>query len=312
MTAAHPACRVDGVLLLDKPAGPSSNQALQRVKHLFRARKAGHAGTLDPMASGLLPVLFGDATKFASYSADATKEYEATVLLGVRTSTGDLTGEVVERRPVESCADEINSVLGRFRGCILQTPPMHSALKRGGRPLYEMARRGQTIHREPRAVRIHALVLRGTRPGEVDLRITCSKGTYIRVLAEDIGAALGCGGTLKVLRRTRVGDFDVDAATGVDALERMAPGERLRLLLPVDAALKHLPLVTLDDVQAARVGNGQPIEIRPSGRGSMRMYAQASGRFLGLGEAADGTLRPLRLVGQSEQDPVRRGGAQMT
>lgn len=299
-SSVRAARQVDGVLLLDKPAGPSSNQALQRVKHLFGARKAGHAGTLDPMASGLLPIMLGEATKFASHSAEADKVYEATVLLGVRTSTGDLAGEVLERRPVDYSPSAVESVLARFRGSVLQTPPMYSALKLGGQPLYRMARRGQTVEREPRRIRIDELTLRSVRPDELDLRIACSKGTYIRVLAEDIGAALGCGAALKALRRTRVGRFTIDDATELAALEGMTSDERAALLLPVDAAVADLPEVTLNDVQAVRIGHGQPVEIpeRRIGSGALRLYAGSSGRFLGLGEMADGTVRPLRLVGR--------------
>ena len=294
---------VDGVLLLDKPSGPSSNQALQRVKRLFAARKAGHAGTLDPIATGLLPILLGEATKFSSYSLEAAKEYEATVLLGVRTTTGDLEGEVLRELPVEVNVDELEAALARFRGPIMQTPPMHSALKKDGQPLYRLARRGEHVAREARPVEIHRLDLVGVRGNEVDLVVACSKGTYIRVLAEDIGAALGCGATLKQLRRTRVGAFHIGQAVTLDALEAMTDEERVAMLLPADAGLEHLGAVRLSAFEARLVRNGQPVEIADPSRGRqegpLRLYA--SDRFLGLGESRSGRLYPLRLIAGAER-----------
>jgi tRNA pseudouridine55 synthase len=269
---------------------------------LFGARKAGHAGTLDPLATGLLPILFGEATKFASYSADASKEYEATILLGVRTSTGDVTGEILEQRPVRCSGPALDAVLDRFRGTIQQTPPMHSALKRDGQPLYRMARRGEVVHREPRTVRIDELVLLGEiRGDEIVLRVACSKGTYIRVLAEDIGAALGCGGTLKCLRRTRVGSFRVGHGFSLEALEGMLAHERTTTLLPIDAGLDALPELAISAEQAAHICRGQPVGIPQScmTERTFRLYGKPSGSFLGLGEASGGTLRALRLVSQA-------------
>ena len=300
---------VDGVLLLDKPAGPSSNQALQRVRRLFGACKAGHSGTLDPLATGLLPILFGEATKFASYSTDASKTYEATVLLGVRTSTGDITGEVLEEQAVQCSPQAIETALDRFRGSIHQTPPMHSALKRDGQPLYRMARRGEVVFREPRPVRIDELVLLGEiRRAEIGLRVACSKGTYIRVLAEDIGAQLGCGGTLKELRRTRVGSFDVRHAFPLNALEDMLPEEREATLLPVDAGLDELPDLVLSDDQVTRICRGQPVALQQSQikTRTYRLYGKSSGSFLGLGEASGETLRALRLVSQTGRAPAQQ------
>jgi tRNA pseudouridine55 synthase len=300
---------VDGVLLLDKPAGPSSNQALQRVKRLFGARKAGHSGTLDPLATGLLPILFGEATKFASYSADASKSYEATVLLGVRTSTGDITGEILERQAIRCSRQALELALDPFRGSIHQTPPMYSALKRDGQPLYRMARRGEVVFREPRPVRIDELVLVGEiRGDEIDLRVTCSKGTYIRVLAEDIGAALGCGGTLKHLRRTRVGSFDIENALTLNALENTLPQDRKATLLPIDAGLHELPDLALSDDQVTRVRQGQPVDLQQSQMldGTFRLYGEFSGSFQGLGEASGGTVRALRLVSQAGATPIQQ------
>lgn len=295
---ARAARDVDGVLLLDKPGGPSSNQALQRVKRLFGARKAGHAGTLDPMATGLLPIHFGESTKFASYSAEAVKGYEATILLGTRTTSGDVTGEVLEERPVTCSPRDIVAVLDRFRGTLYQIPPMYSAIKQGGQPLYKLARRGKEVERKSRPVQIDELALCAVRSMEVDVRVTCSKGTYIRVLAEDIGEALGCGGTLKRLRRTRVGSFDVKDAVDLEALERMTPAQREAALLPIDAGLEPLPRLDLSESQVLRVRNGQVLNVGSVevAEGNVRLYVENSGLFLGLGEVAAGNLRPLRLI----------------
>src|SRR4051812_47701901 len=202
-----PARDVDGVLLLDKPSGISSNAALQSARRLFAARRAGHTGTLDPMATGLLVLCFGEATKFSGALLDADKAYAARVRLGARTSTGDAEGEVIERREVRAGPAQIEAALARFRGGIEQVPPMHSAIKHLGRPLYAYARKGETVERSARRVVIRELVLEGMSGEEIDLRVACSKGTYIRTLAEDIGEALGCGGHLSALRRTAVGPF---------------------------------------------------------------------------------------------------------
>ena len=205
---------IDGALLLDKPVGLSSNAALQRAKRVFGASKAGHAGTLDPLASGLLLVLLGEATKFAGPLLDADKEYLATVKLGETTTTGDAEGTVLERKAVDVSARELDAVLAKFRGTIDQLPPMHSALKRDGVPLYKLARKGLTVERKPRRVQVHELRLLGFEPPRVELQVRCSKGTYIRSLAEDIGAALGTGAHLAALRRTASGGFSVEDALG--------------------------------------------------------------------------------------------------
>jgi tRNA pseudouridine55 synthase len=289
---------IDGILLLDKPAGPSSNQALQRVKRLYGARKAGHAGTLDPLATGLLPVLLGEATKFAAYSSEAAKTYEADVLLGLRTTSGDLAGEVIERRPVAVCRHDIEAALERFRGHISQIPPMYSALKQQGEPLYRIARRGGEVSRQPRAVHIAMLSLLDFAGDRIELRIECSKGTYIRVLAEDLGAALGCGATLERLRRTGVGGFRVDAALELDTLERMSPDQRLEALLPVDAALQELPRLELPAGDATRLRQGQAVDLATARApmASVRLYEEGPGRFLGLGQTTRGTLCALRMI----------------
>jgi tRNA pseudouridine55 synthase len=294
--------RVDGVLILDKPAGPTSNATLQRVRRLFRAERAGHAGTLDPLATGLLPILFGDATKFGGEMLDADKRYRATIALGVRTSTGDAEGEVLERRPVNVGQAAIDTVLRGFVGRIEQMPPMHSALKHAGRPLYAYARAGETVPRELRTVTIHALRLEALAEDRLEVDVRCSKGTYIRALAEDIGAALGCGAHLAVLTRTEAGPFRLADAHPLDALERASDAERLRLLRPADSLLGHLPRSTLDPRAAARFAHGQavaaPVEV-PSGR--LRVYDPA-GALLGVGTCgADRLVRPRRLVRQDGQ-----------
>ncbi|MDR7095629.1 tRNA pseudouridine(55) synthase TruB [Hydrogenophaga laconesensis] len=251
---------VHGVLLLDKPLGLSSNQALQKAKWLLRAEKAGHTGTLDPLASGVLPLCFGAATKFSQLHLDADKTYETTVRLGVKTSTGDAEGDVIQSRPVECSVGQVVEVLDRFMGPIEQIPPMHSALKKDGKALYEYARDGETVEREPRRVVIHDLELldmqlQGDSP-ELRLRVRCSKGTYIRTLGEDIGDALGCGGHLTMLRRTATGPFDVSQCIGLDALEALSAEERTDPLLPVQTLLQGHEAVTLDADHAGRFLSG--------------------------------------------------------
>lgn len=223
------------MLLLDKPAGMSSNAALQKAKWLFNAAKAGHTGTLDPMATGLLLLCFGKATKFAGALLDADKAYRATVQLGVTTDTADAEGRVLETRPVEVSQARAQEALARFTGEIEQVPPMYSALKRDGKPLYKYAREGIEVERAPRRVTIHELRLLSWQEDRFDIEVACSKGTYVRTLAADIGAALGCGAHLSALRRTRIGRFDVSDAITLAALEALAPEARDPCMLPVDA-----------------------------------------------------------------------------
>ena len=290
--------QVDGILLLDKPAGPSSNQVLQRIKRLLHARKAGHAGTLDPLATGLLPLLFGEATKFAPYLSDAYKTYEATILLGVTTTTGDLAGQVLKNSSVTVSSARLAEVIRRFIGTIEQIPPMHSALKRGGRPLYELARRGEVVVRAPRPVRITELAVIREHGNEVDIRVRCSKGTYIRVLAEDIGEALGCGATLKKLRRTAVGGFDIAQGVSGDDFEVLGEAEQAARLLPVDSALLHLPVTWLTPVQVRLVLQGQAVAMADAipDVESARLYDAQSRCFIGLGRRVDGCIHPVRLL----------------
>jgi tRNA pseudouridine55 synthase len=287
---------LDGILLLDKPAGPSSNQALQRARRLLQARKAGHAGTLDPLATGLLPVLFGEATKFSGALSDADKMYEATLWFGMVTTTGDLGGEILERRSVRITAEQLHQVAEKFRGEIRQVPPMHSALKVNGRPLYERARRGETLERASRLVHIAEFAVGEFRADECDIRVRCSKGTYIRTLAEDMGRVLGCGATLKRLRRTMVGSFDVGAAISLDALESRDAPSRESLFLPIDAALNHLPAIRLMPSAIAQVLRGQATAVEAGQMAIVRIYAADSNRFIGLGSVEEGLLRPRRLV----------------
>lgn len=297
-----PRRRVDGVLLLDKPAGMSSNAALQAARRLFNAEKSGHTGTLDPMATGLLPLCFGEATKFSGMLLDADKTYEATVRLGIVTTTADAEGEVIATHPVAVGEAGVRAVLERFIGEIEQVPPMYSALKHQGKPLYALAREGIEVERQARRVTIHAIELLSWQSEHFDLRVTCSKGTYIRTLAADIGTALGCGAHLASLRRTRVGAVDIAQAVTLDTLENMPTEARDRLLMPVDALVADLPGVMLSADEAAQLLRGQAIrwpgEGQPGQRRSFGLYRIAGPRgFIGLGEyCADGRFRPRRLI----------------
>jgi tRNA pseudouridine55 synthase len=287
---------LDGALLLDKPAGITSNAALQVAKRLYRARKAGHAGTLDPLASGLLLVLFGEATKFAGPLLDAPKDYLARVKLGETTSTGDAEGEVLERRSVDLPQAEIRAVLARFQGSIRQVPPMYSALKYQGRPLYELAREGKSVERRPRDVEIHELELLGRTTSELELRVRCSKGTYVRTLAEDIGAALGVGAHLVALRRTASGSLRVVDAMGLDQLAQLDEAGRDARLLGMADLLQDLPRAELEPAREARFRRGQAVPDSASREGLHAVFA-LDGRLIGLGKALpDGKLRPLRLT----------------
>jgi tRNA pseudouridine55 synthase len=291
---------IDGALLLDKPLGESSNSVLQRAKRLLSAQKAGHAGTLDPLASGLLIALFGEATKFAGLLLDSEKEYLATLKLGETTATGDAEGGILQRRDVSASEQDLREILSRFRGEIEQVPPMHSALKRDGTPLYKLARRGESVERAPRRVRILDLELIGYRSPVAELRVRCSKGTYIRTLAEDIGAALGTGGHLAALRRTASGRFRVESAVALPALEAMTAEERRKRLLPVDSLLSELPRVVLDAAAETRLRNGQALEMASLPEGVSAVYGPGGG-LIGLGRAESGRLRPLRLTQVTEK-----------
>lgn len=294
---------VHGVLLLDKAAGHSSNDVLIKAKRLLNAQKAGHTGTLDPFATGLLPLCFGEATKFAQDLLDADKTYETVVHLGVSTTTGDTEGEVLETRTVEVTRDLIETVLAQFRGEIDQVPPMHSALKRDGKPLYEYARAGVTLEREARRVTIHALELLGYCAPYLTLRVCCSKGTYIRVLGQDIGAALGCGAHLKALRRTRVGVLSLETATTLELLADTQEAARACLLAPVDALLSSFPSIILPSELAKRFLHGQRLALGKEGvamldvTGRVRVYHADDRQLLGTAQLMEfGVLAPERLV----------------
>jgi len=292
---------LDGALLLDKPLGLSSNAALQKAKRLLGAAKAGHAGTLDPLASGLLLVLLGEATKFAGPLLDADKEYLATLKLGERTSTGDAEGEVLDKRPVQVTEESVLRTLGRFRGETEQVPPMHSALKHKGTPLYRLARRGEQVARAPRRVRIADLQLIKQEETALVLRVVCSKGTYIRVLAEDIGQALGCGAHLSGLRRSASGRFRVDDGVTLEALERMAMDERRQRLLSLPALLEGLPRAELGAAEEARLRQGQALKISGLHAG-LCAVVRPDGAVIGLGSAdGEGGLKPLRLTQAAEK-----------
>jgi len=291
---------IDGALLVDKPVGLSSNAVLQQVKRLVGARKAGHAGTLDPLASGLLVILFGEATKFAGLLLESDKEYRATLKLGETTSTGDAEGAVLETKIVHVSNEQIVAVLERFRGEIEQLPPMHSALKRDGVPLYKLARRGQTVERSRRRVEIFELESTRFHPPLLELRVRCSKGTYIRTLAEDIGAALGTEAHLAALRRTASGRFLIEEAATPDDIARLNETQRQGRLLPMDKLLADLPRVELDAALELRLRNGQALKISGLQEGVSALYA-ADGALIGLGRAEGGVLRPLRLTQAAEK-----------
>jgi tRNA pseudouridine55 synthase len=286
-----------GLLLLDKRLGITSQAAVSRVKRLLRARKAGHTGTLDPLATGLLPVCVGEATKFSHLLLDAEKSYEATIRLGVTTTTGDLEGETLVELPVSVERPQVEEALGRFVGEIDQVPPMFSAIKHQGKPLYRLARQGIEVPREARRIHIRELALVELDGAMLKVNVTCSKGTYVRVLAEDIGSALGSGGSLAALRRTAVGNFRVSDAVSLDRLEELPAAARGARLLCVDAPLAALPRVDLDPEQARGLIGGRPCQADQGAPGLVRLYESPFGRFLGVGmRDAGGTIAPRRLL----------------
>ncbi len=295
--------KVDGVLLLDKPVGMSSNSALQKVRFMLKAQKAGHTGTLDPLASGLLPLCFGEATKFSADLLDADKEYEAEIKFGETTTTADAEGEVTSKRPVRFTEDKLLGTLKKFTGKISQVPPMYSALKRDGKRLYEIARKGETVDREPREIVISELELLGFTSPVAKVRVLCSKGTYVRVLAEDIGKDLGCGAHLLSLRRTKVGQLSVADSVPLKQVEKADVQGRLKLLAPIDSLLSTLKTVELEGEQANRFSHGQSISIAaPKKECKVKVYRLSDGSRELLGSArldADGRLIPGRLVSSS-------------
>lgn len=294
---------VSGVLLLDKPTGLSSNQALQAARRLFDASKAGHTGTLDPLATGLLPVCFGEATKVTQFLLGADKTYRVRARLGVTTRSGDSDGELLLERPVGVDEAGVMAALAARTGNIMQVPSMYSALKHGGERLYTLARRGEMVPRPARAVRISRLQLLSLASGEMELEVDCSKGTYVRSLVEDLGEALGCGAHVVALRRLRVGALDVEQAQTLEQLREFAIAGRSALdaqLVPIAQALTHLPQLRLSETDAASLQLGQTLPlIQPLPDGWVAVFTQEQ-VFVGMAEAADGRLLPRRLVSQVE------------
>jgi len=286
----------DGVLLLDKPAGITSTQALARSKRLLGSLKAGHTGTLDPFATGLLPIAFGEATKFSRFLIDAPKSYQATLQLGAETPTGDTESEPVKIGDVSCSSDQIDAVLARFLGISQQTPPMHSAVRVAGKRLYDYARKGEEVSRPARQVRVDELRrvdFEGTR---LTLDVSCSKGTYVRTLAQDIGRALGCGAYLVALRRTGVGTFRIEEALGLEGLAACGIEAARERLLPPEALVATLARLDATPEEARRFGHGRVIERGSGGVAEIAVFAP-DGRFLGVGrEAAPGSIAPLRLM----------------
>ncbi|HIR21685.1 MAG TPA: tRNA pseudouridine(55) synthase TruB [Candidatus Aphodousia faecalis] len=287
---------VDGVLLLDKPYAMTSNAALQTARRLLNAQKAGHTGTLDPLASGLLALTFGEATKFSADLLHADKTYIAGIKLGQKTTTGDLEGDFLQTRPVRVNRADIEKALDAFRGDILQVPPMFSALKRDGKTLYDLAREGVSIEREARSVRIEKLEILEFADELLTVEVTCSKGTYIRVLAEDIGEALGCGAHLASLRRTKVGVLSLEDAVTLQALETMSVDERLATLKPLDALMQTLPAVHLSENDCVRFCHGQRLALGLPSCPRVRVYGPDE-QMVGTARVNErGVLEPERLI----------------
>jgi tRNA pseudouridine55 synthase len=291
----------DGVLLLDKPEGLSSTQALGRSKRLLAARKAGHTGTLDPFATGLLPLAFGEATKFSRFLIDSRKSYRATLRLGIESTTGDTEGQLSSPRPVSVSTAEIDDLLRNFAGVGTQIPPMHSAVHHGGRRLYELAREGIEVVREPRRIEIHELRREDLLDDRLVVSVTCSKGTYIRTLAADIGRGLGCGAYLVALRRTAVGRFRVEEAVALEALEQAGVEGARERLLPVEVLVEELPRCNPSASDALRFTQGQVFDWPEAAVGSEWAVRGPAGTFLGVGRAeVAGRLAPLRLMATAE------------
>jgi tRNA pseudouridine55 synthase len=292
---------VTGILLLDKPSGITSNAALQQVKRLYFARKAGHTGSLDPLASGVLPICMGEATKVSAFLLDADKRYRVRCQLGVRTATGDAEGEILASSAVDCYSRaQLESVLEQFRGSIEQIPPMYSALKHQGQRLYKLARQGVEVERQPRPVEIYALRLTGQGDDWIEIDVHCSKGTYVRTLVEDIGEQLGCGAHVSELRRTGVGPYDETGLVTITALEELKQSDLAamdRLLLPIESALTQWPGVELSSDAAFYLQQGQPVLVpRAPTSGWVRLY-ERDHTFLGMGEILDdGRVAPRRLM----------------
>ena len=292
---------IDGMLLLDKSPGMSSNGAVQKVKRLFQANKIGHTGSLDPIATGLLPLCLGEATKLSGFLLNTDKRYYVRVRLGRTTTTADIEGDTVDEKPVPVFDESIlDAILQRFRGETDQVPPMYSALKQGGQRLYDLARKGVEVPREPRKVSIYELCLLEFGANYLDLEVHCSKGTYIRSLAVDIGESLGCGGHVEQLRRLAVGKFDLGQAVPLSRLEALSDEERMSLLLPLSAIADELPLFNLPDELAFFLRRGQAVFVPKLAVGGLLRLFTSEGAFLGIGEVTDdGMIAPRRLVRES-------------
>lgn len=293
---------IHGVFLLDKPQGMSSNDIMQKVKRIFQANKAGHTGALDPLATGMLPICLGEATKFSQFLLDADKRYLVTAKLGERTDTSDAEGQIVETREVKVKTPEILTALEQFRGDILQVPTMFSALKHNGKPLYEYARQGITVEREARPITIFELSFIEYNVPYLTLEVHCSKGTYIRTLVDDLGEVLGCGAHVTMLRRTAVADYPTEKMLDWNALQALAEPQDLSLLdallLPIDTAVANLPTLTLDESQAQGIGFGQRVKFdNPNSlQGQVRLFSHEN-RFLGVAVIDENNvIRPQRLV----------------
>lgn len=296
--------KIDGVLMLDKPVGLSSNTALQKARRALNAQKAGHTGTLDPFASGLLPLCFGEATKFSADLLHADKEYVASIKFGETTTTADVEGEIIETRPVDFTEEQLHKALESLTGEIDQIPPMYSALKKDGVRLYELARQGQEIEREPRRVTVYELELLSFNKPEAVVRVKCSKGTYVRVLGEDIGKILGCGAHLTALRRTKIADIDITEAVSLQDFEEADIAQRLDMLDPPDRLLSQLEPIELKEELAVRFLHGQSIRITRSENSEkkVKVYRLSDGKRELLGCArlsTDGVLSPERLISNS-------------
>ena len=296
---------ISGILVLDKPDGQTSNEALQTVKRLYYAAKAGHTGSLDPLATGVLPICFGEATKFSQYLLDADKAYTSTVVLGEATASGDAEGEVLSTADASGLTEQqVAAALTAFAGEISQVPSMYSAIKKDGQPLYKLAREGIEVEREARWVHVYEIRLDAFRPGpraEADIYVHCSKGTYIRSIAEDLGQALGCGGHVSALRRLKVGPFSDEQSVTLAALEGLRQSEAFRemdqLLRPVGEALGHLPAVRLTEASGFYLRQGQPVLVPKAPTEGLVQLLLDSGEFLGVGEVLDdGRIAPRRLV----------------
>ena len=291
---------VNGILLLDKPVGITSNKALQLARRLLNARKGGHTGSLDPIATGVLPLCFGQATRISGLLLESSKQYEVGIRLGVATDSGDWSGTVLSRKPVEYDAAALDKALSRFRGEIRQTPPMFSALKQNGQRLYELARKGLEVQREPRVVTVHNLSIQRVEGDYLELQVHCSRGFYIRSLAMDLGNELNCGGHVECLRRTAVHEFRIDQCVDLERLEALQSADSRRdLLVPVDQALEGLPKIELSEYDAVAFCQGQSVSCsQPSGdysdRGLVRLYS-ANNRFLGIGQMTAGKIAPRKV-----------------